>query len=108
MHTLLFDKRTMSGLYNMLPTRQRRQLDEFNRRWRQFNLEIIQRARNQNLDCPFERIYTKGVQGGDMTLVEVRVAMMAPILLTGLGLIADWLRHVAVSSNARRITLHKH
>ncbi|KAK4240420.1 cytochrome P450 [Achaetomium macrosporum] len=69
MMTLLLNLKASSRLYNMLPTAERRQLDEFNRLWKQFNLEAIETARDQGLNCPVERIYS-GVEAGDMSLVE--------------------------------------
>ncbi|KAK3298366.1 putative cytochrome P450 [Chaetomium fimeti] len=69
MGALVFNTKLMSKAYNLLPTVQRRQLQTFNRGWKQFNLEAVQRARKLCLDCPVERIYA-GVEQGDMTLVE--------------------------------------
>ncbi|KAK3332995.1 cytochrome P450 CYP5293A1 [Cercophora scortea] len=69
MGTLVFNTRVMSKLYNILPTKQMRQLVTFNHLWKQFNLALIHRARKEGLDCPVERIYA-GVEQGDMDLQE--------------------------------------
>ncbi|KAK3693045.1 cytochrome P450 CYP5293A1 [Podospora appendiculata] len=69
MGTLVFNTRVMSKLYNLFPTKQMRQLDTFNRLWKQFNLDVIHRARKEGLDCPVERIFA-GVEQGDMDLQE--------------------------------------
>lgn len=43
--TAVLGKRTISKWYNILPTAEKRQLDMYHTQWRDFNLDIVKKAR---------------------------------------------------------------
>lgn len=49
-------------------------MEEFRYRWREFNLGIIQSAREASQVCSAERIY-RGVEMGDLKPEEVRTTL---------------------------------
>ncbi|PYI09959.1 cytochrome P450 [Aspergillus sclerotiicarbonarius CBS 121057] len=57
LHDVIGNKKLASKLGNWLPSAAKNRMDLYLNRWRSFNLDIIQRARDNNLSCPVERIY---------------------------------------------------
>jgi hypothetical protein len=86
LHDVIANKRLATSLGCWLDRKAAERMEEFCARWREFNLKIIQSAREASQVCPAERIY-RGVEKGDLKLEEVRtvhpsgytVALMYPV-----------------------------
>ncbi|KAI9723332.1 MAG: hypothetical protein M1812_001215 [Candelaria pacifica] len=53
----VFGKLTCSKLYGMLPTKAKKQMDRYEKEWRDFNIDIVKNARETDTRCPAEKIY---------------------------------------------------
>jgi hypothetical protein len=70
--TGVLNSRTLSTGYNMLPTKTRRQLDEYKTRWAQIIEGVLSAAETKSIRCPaFEIHKAVDEQKGVMTDEEV-------------------------------------
>ncbi|KAJ5185543.1 hypothetical protein N7491_006590 [Penicillium cf. griseofulvum] len=69
LHDVIANKRLATRLGCWFDHKAAKRMDEFRSRWRDFNLRIIQSAREASQICPSERIY-RGVEKGDLKLEE--------------------------------------
>ncbi|KAI9701261.1 MAG: hypothetical protein M1836_001931 [Candelina mexicana] len=53
----VFGKWTCSRIYGMLPTKAKKQMDKYEKEWRDFNVDLVKKARETNTRCPAEKIY---------------------------------------------------
>ncbi|KAL7789653.1 cytochrome P450 [Trichoderma afarasin] len=70
LHDVLLNQRLTSKFWNLLPSKASRRMDEYNRRWKKFNLDAVALARKKNLDCPLERIYRGVDQNNELEELE--------------------------------------
>ncbi|KAL7944855.1 cytochrome P450 [Trichoderma barbatum] len=70
LHDVLLNQRLTSKLWNLLPSKASRRMDEYNRKWKKFNLDAVIQARKENLDCPLERIYRGVDQNNELEELE--------------------------------------
>ncbi|EAW16808.1 uncharacterized protein NFIA_001570 [Aspergillus fischeri NRRL 181] len=69
LHDVIANKRLATRLGCWLDHKAAKRMEEFRAKWREFNLRIIQSAREASQVCPAERIY-RGVEEGDLKLEE--------------------------------------
>ncbi|KAL4994330.1 cytochrome P450 [Aspergillus recurvatus] len=69
LHNVIANKRLATRLGCWFDRGAAKRMEEFRTRWREFNLGIIQSAREASKACPAERIY-RGVEKGDLELDE--------------------------------------
>ncbi|GFF56671.1 conserved hypothetical protein [Aspergillus udagawae] len=69
LHDVIANKRLATSLGCWLDRKAAERMEEFCATWREFNLRIIQSAREASQMCPAERIY-RGVEKGDLKLEE--------------------------------------
>jgi hypothetical protein len=71
LHDVIANKRLTTRLGCWLDRKAAKRMEEFRSRWREFNVGIVQSAREASQVCPAERIY-RGVEKGDLKPEEVR------------------------------------
>ncbi|KAK0618757.1 Cytochrome P450 monooxygenase lepD [Lasiodiplodia hormozganensis] len=58
-----FGKAERSELFSRLPSESKALMDQFEREWRDFNLEIIERAEKEKLSCPVAKMHPSVLDG---------------------------------------------
>lgn len=74
LHDVIANKRLSTRLGCWFDRKAAKRMEEFRYRWREFNLGIIQSAREASQVCSAERIY-RGVEMGDLKPEEVRTTL---------------------------------
>ncbi|ORX94548.1 cytochrome P450 [Clohesyomyces aquaticus] len=69
MFNAFFGKQERSRLFSILPSQSKSLMDGFERKWRAFNLEMIEKAKKEGLPCPVATMYPS-VRKGSVTEKE--------------------------------------
>lgn len=70
MSQAVFGRNTTSKLYGVFPTKHKQRMDEYQKKWEDFNMSIVRRAQSLEVRRPVAAIYG-GVHRGEMTQAEV-------------------------------------
>ncbi|KAE8153454.1 cytochrome P450 [Aspergillus avenaceus] len=66
---VILNTRLTSKIWNWFDRSATRRMNEFNSKWKKFNMDIVNTARRENLNCPAERIFS-GVDKNEMKVEE--------------------------------------
>ncbi|KAI9849203.1 MAG: hypothetical protein M1838_000223 [Thelocarpon superellum] len=97
----VFGRWTTSKYYGMLPTKAKRQMDQFQKGWEAFNLDIVVEARKSGTSCPAEKIYDGVDPKGDISKQEF-LETVDEILFTNIDVTSAVLAFVLINLAANR------